>query len=391
LIIEDDPAFAEILRDSAREKGFKVLVAESGETGLHLTDCYSPDGIILDMGLPGINGQTVISRLKENLSTRHIPIHVISASDRIIEPMQMGAVGYLTKPVTLENLDQAFGRIEQVLSNKVKEVLVVEDNKVTQRLVTKLIGDDKVRIIVASTGKEAKSLINEKYFNCKKHFDCMILNLDLPDMSGMEFLTALKKLEGFNIPIIVNTARDLTSEERVMLDNFARSIVIKDTNSREKLLDETTLFLHKVAADLPEEKRELLRMIHDREAILENKTILIVDDDMRNVFALINILEDKAMKTIVANNGIQSISKLNENPDIDLVLMDIMMPEMDGYEAMEEIRKLTSKYCKIPIIALTAKAMKGDREKCIKAGASDYLSKPVDSDKLISMLRVWLY
>lgn len=391
LIIEDDPAFAEILRDFARDKGFKVLVAESGETGLHLTDCYSPDGIILDMGLPGINGQTVISRLKENLSTRHIPIHVISASDRIIEPMQMGAMGYLTKPVTMETLDQAFGRIEQVLSNKVKEVLLVEDNKVTQKLVTKLIEDDKVKIIVASTGKEAKSLINDKYFNCKKHFDCMILNLDLPDMSGMELLAELKKLEGFNIPVIVNTARDLIFEERVMLDNFARSIVIKDTKSREKLLDETTLFLHKVASDLPEEKRELLRMIHDKEAILENKTILIVDDDMRNVFALINILEDKAMKTMVANNGIESITKLKENPDIDLVLMDIMMPEMDGYEAMEKIRKLTPKLCKIPIIALTAKAMKGDREKCIKAGASDYLSKPVDADKLLSMLRVWLY
>ncbi len=385
LIIEDDPKFAKILRDVAREKGFKALVAESGEIGLHMTDCYSPDGIILDMGLPGIDGMTVISRLKENLSTRHIPVHVISASDSIDAPMQMGAVGYFTKPVTMETLDSAFGRIAKVVSKKVKEVLVVEDEIVTQRLVKDLIESDTVNVTVARTGQEAKTLIGQN------DFDCIILDLGLPDISGIELLVELKKQYDLQTPVIIHTARDLTPDESVILDTLAESIVIKNAKSREKLLDETTLFLHRVEAEIPEEKRKMLHRIHDKEAILENKKIMVVDDDMRNVFALMNILEDKGVKTIVANNGKESLAKLKENPDTDLVLMDIMMPEMDGYTAMEEIRKMEPEFSKVPIITLTAKAMKGDREKSIKAGASDYLAKPVDADKLLSMLRVWLY
>ncbi|MCP4687823.1 MAG: response regulator [Desulfobacterales bacterium] len=385
LIIEDDPTFAKILRDSAREKGFMALVAESGETGLHMTDCYAPDGIILDLGLPGMDGNSVLFRLKENFATRHIPVHIVSATDKTLEHMHMGAVGYLTKPVTMESVNRAFDRIERVISKKVKTVLVVEDNDVSRRLVTDLLGNGVAEVTAASTGAEAKALLVEN------DFDCMILDLGLPDMSGAELLTELRQRHDFDLPVIVHTARDLTPGERTMLDGFAESIVIKDIKSQEKLLDETTLFLHRVEADLPEEKRKMLRMIHDKEAILENKKILVVDDDMRNVFALINILEDKGVKPIVAKNGRESLLKVRENPDVDLVLMDIMMPEMDGYTAMREIRKMGSKFEKTPIIALTAKAMKGDREKCIKAGASDYLSKPVDQDKLLSMLRVWLY
>ncbi len=385
LIIEDDPRFAKILRDVAREKGFKALVAESGETGLHMTDYYAPDGIILDMELPGMDGKSVLFRLKDNLDTRHIPVHIISASDRTTEPMQMGAVGYFTKPVTMESLDRAFSRIERVHSKKVKEVLLVDDDRATQNFVSQLIEDDTITVTSASTGEEAKRLVEEK------DFDCMILDLELPDMSGVELLGELRKRKDFDKPVIVHAATDLTSGQRAMLDGFAESIVIKDTKSHEKLLDETTLFLHRLEADLPEEKRRMLRMVHDREAILESKKILVADDDMRNVFALMSILEDKGVKPIVAKNGKEALDMLRENPDTDLILMDIMMPEMDGYEAMEEIRKMTSKLGKAPIIALTAKAMKGDREKCIQAGASDYLSKPVDADKLLSMLRVWLY
>ncbi len=385
LIIEDDPKFAKILRDVAREKGFKTLVAESGEIGLYMTGYYSPDGIILDMGLPGIDGQGVILRLKTNLLTRHIPVHVISASDQTLEPMRMGAMGYFTKPVTMENLDHAFARIERVLSKKIKDVLVVEEEKATQQLITNILRDDMLKVTIASTGQEARVLIKEK------DFDCIVFDLDLPDMPGMELLIELRQKEDLHSPVIIYSAKDLSFDERAMLDNFSERIVIKGTKSREKLLDETTLFLHRVEADLPEEKRAILRIIHDREAILENKKILIVDDDMRNVFALMNILEEKGIKIIVANNGKESLAKLKENPDTDLVLMDIMMPVMDGYTAMKEIRKMATKISKTPIIALTAKAMKGDRKKCIKSGASDYLSKPVDADKLLSMLRVWLY
>jgi len=385
LIIEDDPNFAKILRDAAREKGFETLVAESGETGLHLTDLYTPDGIILDMGLPGMDGKTVLFRLKEDLSTRHIPVHIVSASDRTLEPMCMGAVGYLTKPVTMEGIDGAFARIEEVLSKKVKKVLVVENDEVARKQITDLIGHGRVETVTASTGSEARTLLGQE------DFDCIILDLGLPDMSGVDLLTELRKEEVPHIPVIIHTARDLTAEERTMLDGFSNSIVIKDAESLEKLLDDTCLFLHRVEADLPEKNKEMIRRLHDRESILENKNILIVDDDMRNVFSLISVLEDKGIATVVAGNGKEALSKLSENPDTDLVLMDIMMPEMDGYTAMTEIRKMDSKISKLPIIALTAKAMKGDRAKCIGAGASDYLSKPVDADKLLSMLRVWLY
>ena len=239
---------------------------------------------------------------------------------------------------------------------------------------------------MASTGKEAKALIKEN------NFDCMVLDIGLPDMTGIELLKQLRKQDDFDMPVIIHTAKDLTLEDRAMLDGFAGSIILKDGKSMEKILDDTCLFLHRVATDLPEEKREMLKMIHDRGSILENKKILVVDDDMRNVFALINILEDKGMTTVVANNGKESLTKLKENLDTDLILMDIMMPEMDGYAAMRKIREMKSpEINKVPIIALTAKAMKGDRATCIEAGASDYLSKPVDAEKLLSMLRVWLY
>ena len=385
LIIEDDPVFAKTLRDAAREKEFKVIVAETGEAGLYCTEYYSPDGIILDLTLPGMDGKTVLSRLKEGLDTRHIPVQIISGTEKVLDTMHMGAVDFLEKPVSMETLNHAFDSIENIISNKTKKILIVEDNKTIREMLTNLISDKKIKTMTASTGNRAIELIKEYDFNC------MILDLGLPDMTGFELLKKMEKQNGSNIPIIIHTARDLTSEERANLDKFSRKIVLKDVTSKEKILDETLLFLHSVEAELPEEKRDILKKIHDRESIFKDKKILIVDDDMRNVFALISILEDKGITTVVAENGKKSIEQLRENSDTNLVLMDIMMPEMDGYTAMTKIRAIESKIRNIPIIALTAKAMKGDRAKCIKAGANDYLSKPVDADKLLSMLRVWLY
>jgi len=261
----------------------------------------------------------------------------------------------------------------------------VEDNEVMRQEVTDLIGNGNVNVMTATTGAEAKQML------AKEDFDCIILDLGLPDIAGSELLREMKNDDDFNTPVIIHTARELTAAERTTLDALAGSIIVKDTKSMDKLLDDSSLFLHRVAADLPDAKKEMVKRLHDREAILVNKKILIVDDDMRNVFSLVSILEDKGIDTLVAENGKIALQRLQENPDIDLVLMDIMMPEMDGYEAMQEIRKMNSKIGKVGIIALTAKAMKGDRAKCIESGANDYLSKPVDADKLFSMLRVWLY
>ena len=385
LIIEDEQTFAKILRDSARERGFKALVAESGEIGLQMTEQYKPDGIILDMELPGMNGRNVLARLKENLQTRHIPVHIVSAADDTYEARHMGAVGYLTKPVNMEAIDTSFNRIEKVISRKVKTVLLVEDDEVMRREVTDLLADTMVTVTSAATGAEAMDL--------QKHeeFDCIIVDLGLPDMDGCELIKQIRNGKDFQTPVIIHTAQDLTSQEQQILDTLSDSIVVKDAKSMDRLLDESSLFLHRVATDLPEEKKAIIRKFHDREAILENKKILIVDDDMRNVFSLSSILEEKGIVTEMAENGKVALEKLAEHSDTDLVLMDIMMPEMDGYETMREIRKMESKLRKIPILALTAKAMKGDRAKCIDAGASDYLAKPVDAEKLFSMLRVWLY
>jgi CheY-like chemotaxis protein/signal transduction histidine kinase/HAMP domain-containing protein len=385
LVIEDDPVFAAILRDAAREKNFKVIVADSGETGLYYTQYYSPDGIILDLSLPGMDGKTVLSRLKADLATRHIPVQIISGTPKSIDTLHMGAVDFLEKPVSMETLDYAFDRIESIISDKIKTILIVEDDKAILEMLTELLADKQIETLTASTGKKAIRLLKENDFHC------MILDLGLPDMTGFELLKEIKKTDMIEMPVIIHTARDLTSEERTDIDRFSRKIILKDVNSKEKILDETLLFLHSVEADLPEAKRQIIKKIHDREAIFKDKKILIVDDDMRNVFALINILEEKGLITIAAENGQKALEQLRKNSDTNLVLMDIMMPEMDGYTAMKKIREMEPKICKVPVIALTAKAMKGDRAKCIKAGANDYLSKPVDTEKLLSMLRVWLY
>ena len=332
-----------------------------------------------------MNGLTVLTKLKENLNTRHIPVHIISCYEKQREALRMGAVGYLRKPVNLDQLNGVFGRIQSVIAKQIKRLLVIEDNEIQSNSLKELLADEHAEVVTASSGEEALKAIK------KGGFDCMVLDLGLPDMSGIELLEKMRLSDGEPyVPVIVYTGKELTPEERAMLDKYAERVVVKDVRSPERLLDETALFLHRVEDDLPEEKRRVIRMLHDREAIFDGRKVLIVDDDMRNVFALTSVLEEKGLELLVASNGQECLDMLEENPDIHLVLMDIMMPVMDGYEAMRRIRE-QKRFSNLPIITLTAKAMKGDRATCIEAGASDYLAKPVDTEKLLSMLRVWLY
>lgn len=385
LIIEDDFNFADVLLNLAHEHGFKGIIAPDGETGLYHADYYQPDAIILDMGLPKMDGKEVINYLKDNLRTRSIPVHIISARDFDMDLMQKGAIGYLTKPVTKEQLDKAFEKIENAISKPLKKLLIVEDEKITRKSLEKLLADNSLEIKSVDSGEEALDVLS------KDGYDCMILDLELKGMSGFEVLEKMQKIETpFQVPVVIYTSRELTREEDEQLKKYTKSIVLKGAHSFERLLDETTLFLHQVDTNFTNEKKKMLEKVHGDSNILKEKTILLVDDDMRNVFALSSLLESYDMNVIVGKNGKVGIEKLHNHDEIDLILMDIMMPEMDGYEAMRLIRE-EEKYEKLPIIALTAKALKGDREKCLAAGANEYLSKPVEKDKLISLLRVWLY
>lgn len=383
LVVDDDKAFTAVLYDLAHEHKFKCLIAYEGETGLKLADTYLPDAIILDIGLPGIDGYEVMKRLKENKRTRGIPVHYISGADKTESANRFPGLGYLKKPVSKENLDEVFGQFNQLVSNPIKHLIVVEDDETMQKSISNLMAGDKTVIENVSSAEEAleKLKVNK--------FDCMILDLGLKKMDGFEFLEKIKKQEDLaSLPVVIYTARNLTEDETVKLKRYTNSIILKGARSFERLLSETTLFLNKVGERFLKDNES--QMAVPAEDVLVGKTILIVDDDMRNVFALTNALENYDMKTLFAKNGRDGIEKVENNPDIDLILMDIMMPEMDGYEAMRIIRK-NEKFQKLPIIALTAKAMKDDREKCIEAGANEYLSKPVDMAKLISLLRVWLY
>lgn len=385
LIIEDDPRFASLLSDLAHEHHFKTLIASDGESGLHFADYFKPSAIILDVGLPGIDGYEVIDRLKKNPRTRHIPVHFISASDKSLEALRKGAIGYLQKPVDNASLEMAFSRIESIVSGQNRRLLVVEDDEITRKSIVGLMAADDVTIEAVESGEAALELLE------KQEFDCLILDLGLAGMSGFELLEQIKKDSRIcQLPVVVYTSKDLGKDEDLMLQRYADSIILKGARSFERLLAETTLFLHQVQEKLPEKKQEILRKIHEREDVLSGKTVLIVDDDMRNVFALTSLLDNHGLRTIIAKNGREGIDKLKANPGIDLVLMDIMMPEMDGYEAMRQIRK-DVRYQRLPIIALTAKAMKDDREKVMAAGANEYLTKPFDTEKLLSLLRVWLY
>jgi len=384
LIIEDDLKFAAILLKQANKKGFKCLSAATGEDGLSLALKYKPQAIILDMVLPGINGHAILLELKANPSLRHIPVHIISAKERSLELIREGAVEYLMKPVAKEDLEGAFNRIENFVSRKIKNLLIIEDNENSRKAMRILIGNGDVKCFEAATGKEALTLYEQN------HIDCIILDIGLPDTSGFELIYKLENIKGHNLPpVIVYTGKELTKEENNELQKYAESIIIKGVKSEERLLDETALFLHRTISNLPKSKQLIINNLYDREAIFNSKKILLVDDDMRNLFALSKILKERGMEIIKAENEKNALEMLNMHPDIELVLMDIMMPEMDGYEAMKQIRSQV-KFENLPVIALTAKAMKDDKQKCIDAGANDYITKPIDIERLLSLMRVWL-
>ena len=385
LIIEDDERFARILLDFAHERGFKGLVALQGHTALTLARQYRPDAITLDIELPDMNGWTILDHLKHDPMTRHIPVHIISAGGEDERSRKLGALAWIAKPVDKEGLEQSFARMEDFLARKVKNLLIVEDQPAERDRIVALISNDDVNITTATTGADALAALKQA------HFDCMVLDLNLPDTSGFEVIEEIKKDVSLHaLPIIVYTARELTQEEESRLKKVIKSVIVKDVRSPERLLDEVTLFLHQVEADLPEIKRRILEQVRKTDPMLANKKVLIVDDDVRNIFSLAAVLERHKMNVLSAENGKDAISLLKKTPDIEIVLMDVMMPEMDGYETMRAIRKL-NRFKNLPIISLTAKAMKGDREKCIEAGASDYITKPVNTEQLLSLLRVWLY
>jgi len=384
LIIEDDLKFAAILLNQANKKGFKCLSAASGEDGLLLASIHKPQAIILDMSLPGINGHTVLLELKANPSLRHIPVHIISGKERSLQPIREGAIEYLMKPVAKEDLEEAFNRIENFVNRKIKNLLIIEDNENSRKAMRILIGNGDVKCFEAETGKEALALYEQN------HIDCIILDIGLPDMSGFDIIHQLEKIKDDHIPpIIVYTGKELTKEENNELQKYAESIIIKGVKSEERLLDETALFLHRTISNMPKSKQLIINNLYDKETIFHAKTILLVDDDMRNLFALSKILKERGMEILKAENGKSALEILENHPDINLVLMDIMMPEMDGFEAMKRIRS-TVKFKNLPVIALTAKAMKDDKQKCIDAGANDYITKPIDVERLLSLIRVWL-
>ncbi|MGC5699027.1 response regulator [Pseudomonas sp. NFXW11] len=384
LVVEDEVNFARILYDLAHELGYQCLVAHGADEGYKLATQFIPDAILLDMRLPDHSGLTVLQQLKEHAQTRHIPVHVISVEDRVEAAMHMGAVGYAVKPTSREELKEVFARLEAKLTQKVKRVLLVEDDDLQRDSIARLIGDDDIEITAVGLAQDALELLRNNVY------DCMIIDLKLPDMLGNDLLKRMSSEDICSFPpVIVYTGRNLTRDEEAELRKYSRSIIIKGARSPERLLDEVTLFLHKVESQLSHERQKMLKTARSRDKVFEGRKILLVDDDVRNIFALTSALEHKGAVVVIGRNGLEAIAKLNEVEDIDLVLMDVMMPEMDGFEATVQIRK-DPRWRKLPIIAVTAKAMKDDQERCLQAGSNDYLAKPIDLDRLFSLIRVWL-
>lgn len=383
LVVEDDISFVRIMFDLAHEQKFKCLVAETAEEAIEIANRWIPDAVLLDMKLPDHSGLVVLDRLKQSSRTRHIPVHIISAQDFSKQAMEMGAIGYILKPAKRDQLVDAFKNLESKIQQRIRKVLVIEDDRVQREAIQKLIEGTQVETVAVALGKEALEKLRQE------SFDCLIMDLILPDMTGFDLLDQMTQDEKHSYPpIIIYTARQLTPQEEDRLRTHSQSVIIKGARSPERLLDEVTLFLHRVETQLPPDQQQMLSNLRNREKIFDSKSILIVDDDMRNVFALTSALEHKGAQIHIARNGEEALKRLEEN-HADLVLMDIMMPVMDGYQAMREIRKNPA-WAKLPIIALTAKAMKDDRERCLEAGANDYLSKPVDVEKLLSLIRVWI-
>jgi HAMP domain-containing protein/CheY-like chemotaxis protein/signal transduction histidine kinase len=385
LIVEDDPHYARVLCDLSRDKGFKVLVASRGAEALALAHEYHPTAVSLDVFLPDMLGWTVLNHLKQDPETRHIPVQMLTLDEDRHHGLARGAFAFVTKPTTTEGLEKAFARMKEYSAPRRKRLLVVEDNPAEQLSIKELLGCDDIDVTVVATGSEAIRIVKEQAF------DCVVLDLRLPDISGFEVLERFRDTPSLgDLPVVVFTGKELSPDEDARLHSLARSVVVKGVESPERLLDETALFLHRVVADLPVEKQRLLDRLHHSDDALVGKKVLVVDDDVRNIFALSSVIERRGMTVITAGTGREAITRLESTPDIAIVLMDIMMPEMDGYETMQVMRQNAS-FRRLPIIALTAKAMKGDREKCLEAGASEYLAKPVNTEQLLSSLRMWLH
>ncbi|HEY1262099.1 MAG TPA: response regulator, partial [Terriglobales bacterium] len=385
LIVEDDPHYARVLCDLARDKGFKVLVAMNGAVALNLAREFRPAAISLDVFLPDMLGWTVLNHLKQDPALRHIPVQMLTLDEDRQHGLARGAFAFVTKPTTSEEIEAALSRIKEYASPRRKKLLVVEDNPAEQLSIRELLGYDDVDVEVASTGEEALKAVTEG------GVDCVVLDLRLPDMTGFEVLERLRDTPSLSdLPVVVFTGKELSPDEDARLHSLARSVVVKGVESPERLLDETALFLHRVVSNLPAEKQRMLDRLHRSDDALIGKKVLVVDDDVRNIFALSSVLERRGMTVLTAGTGREAINTLESMPDVAIVLMDIMMPEMDGYETMQVIRQ-NSSFRRMPIIALTAKAMKGDREKCLEAGASEYLAKPVNTDQLLAALRMWLH
>jgi CheY-like chemotaxis protein/HAMP domain-containing protein len=385
LIVEDDPHYARLLVDLARAKGLKVLVAMRGAEALELARKYRPAAVSLDVFLPDMLGWTVLSHLKKDAATRHIPVQMVTLDEDRQHGLARGAFSFVTKPADARGLERALDRIKEFAAPRRKRLLVIEDDAAERMSITALLGHDDVDITSVGSGAEALATLT------REPFDCAVLDLRLPDMTGFDVLERIRDHDKLaDLPVVVFTGKELSHEEDARLRTLARSVVVKGVESPERLLDETALFLHRVVADLPPDKQQLLHALHDSDADLLGKSVLVVDDDTRNIFALSSVLERRGMRVLTASTGSEAIATIESTPNLAIVLMDIMMPEMDGYQTMQAIRRNPA-LRRLPIIALTAKAMKGDREKCLEAGASDYLAKPVNTEQLLSVLRVWLH
>jgi CheY-like chemotaxis protein/signal transduction histidine kinase/HAMP domain-containing protein len=385
LIVDDDPHYARVLLGLARDTGFKGIVARRGAAALSLARQYLPTAITLDVFLPDMLGWTVLNNLKADPATRHIPVQMLSIEEERQHGLSHGAFSYLVKPGTTEDLVTALGRIASYVVPHKKRLLVVEDNEIERQSIVDLLLHDDIEVAAVGTGAEALDVMHDRVV------ECCVVDLRLPDMTGFELIERMQGEPALrDTPVVVFTGKELTSDEASRLKAVAKSVVLKDVQSPERLFDETALFLHRVVANLPETKRGMIERLHRSNAVLRGRRVLVVDDDARNIFALTGVLENQEMEVLTATNGRQAIDLITRTPDLSVVLMDIMMPEMDGYETMREIRK-NPDLRTLPILALTAKAMKGDREKCLQAGASDYIAKPVNTDQLLSLLRVWLY
>jgi CheY-like chemotaxis protein len=385
LIVEDDPHYARVLIDLARDKGFKVLVATQGAEALDLAKQFQPAAVSLDVFLPDMLGWTVLSQLKHNPLTRHIPVQIITLDEDRQHALARGAFSFVSKPTTTEGVSAALSQIKEYARPRRKRLLIVEDNAAEQLSIRELLDHKDIEIVTTGTGAGAISTLRDS--PC----DCVVLDLRLPDMSGFEVLDRIRKDDSLsNVPVVVFTGRELSVEEDAELHTMARSIVVKGVESPERLLDETSLFLHRVITELPIEKQRMLEKLNSSDEDLVGRTALLVDDDARNIFALSSVLERRGMRVLTATTGSEAVALVGSHPEIAIVLMDIMMPQMDGYQTMGVIRE-DHAFRRLPIIALTAKAMKGDRENCLEAGASDYLAKPVNTEQLLLAIRMWLH